>query len=242
MVAVPPSISSEYLHPKAQTELESVTDHQTIVQHPLLPLISNILQKRASQTDELRSASEQTFLHAFKSKSEMDIFMTDAVSLATQLSKDKNDIGNLMQSIDNESSHFTSEMSMFCRNLLQPDQDPVPSSNSSEQMQQSIDQLPHQNQPKDKWAKENKLKIKSGVLVGKKRVRLSQRNTQILREWLLEHADNPFPTDSEKDVLCLRTGLSLSQLTTWFVNSRRRVLAPLGLKNYHKEITGLDEK
>jgi hypothetical protein len=153
--------------------------------------------------------------------------MRDAVSQAIQLSKDGNDIGSLMQSVDNEGSYFTSEMSTFCRNLLQ--QDPIPSSDSSEQIQP-----PHQNPPRDKPAKKKKQKIKPGA--GKKSVRLSQRNTQILREWLLEHADNPFPTDSEKDMLCLRTGITLSKLTTWFVNSRRRILAvPLGLKNYQKK-------
>ena len=83
------------------------------------------------------------------------------------------------------------------------------------------------------------LKLKSEKV--KKRVRLSLRNSQILREWLLEHADNPFPTDSEKDSLCLRTGLSISKLNTWFVNSRRRVLAQVGLKNYHKEVAELNK-
>lgn len=243
MAAIPPSISNEYLHPKAQTktqsESESITDHQAIAQHPLLPLISSILRKHTYQTDEPLSASECALLDTFKSRSEVDDFMRDAVSQATQLSKDKNDIGGLMRNIDNEGSYFTSEMSMFCRNLLQPD--PVPSSDSPEQIQHKpSQQLPHPDPPKQKLAKENKPKIKPGM--GKKCARLSQRNTQILREWLLEHADNPFPTDSEKDMLCLRTGLTLSKLTTWFVNSRRRILAPLGLKNYHKETNGFNKK
>ena len=209
-------------------------DHQAMIaQHPLLPLISSILQKRTCQMDEPLNASECTLLDSFKCSSEMDAFMRDAVSQAIQLSKDKNNIGGLMQSIDNEGSYFTSEMSTFCQNLLQSDT--VQTSDSSEQIQLKTSQLPsHQNPPKDKLAKENKQKLKPGL--GKKRVRLSQQNTQILREWLLEHADNPFPTDSEKDMLCLRTGLTLSKLTTWFVNSRRRILAPLGLKNYHKEM------
>ena len=239
MAAIPPSVSSEYLRPKGQTKTqtasESITDHQAIVQHPLLPLISSILRKHANQT--VISASECTLLRTFNSKSEMDIFMREAVSLATQLSEDKSNIGNLMQSIDNEGSYFTSEMSMFCRNLLQPDL--VPTGDSSEHTCNPIQQSPmaNHNPPiaKDKVAKENKSKIKSVHKVGKKHARLSQRSTQILREWLLEHADNPFPNDNEKDVLCLRTGLSLSKLNTWFVNSRRRILAPLGLKNYQNK-------
>ena len=166
--------------------------------------------------------------------------MTEAVSLAKQFSEDKDiHIGNLMQSIDNEGSYYTGEMSMFCRSLLLPD--PVPTSDSLEGKHELVQQsLPISNQPKGKLGKENKPKIKSGT-VKQKRVRLSQRNTLILREWLLEHADNPFPTDSEKDVLCLRTGLTLSKLNTWFVNSRRRILAPLGLNNYRKETAELDK-
>ena len=180
------------------------------------------------------SASESALLDSLKSRSELDTFMRDTVSRAIQLSKDGNDTDSLMQSIDNEGSYFTSEMSTFCQNLLQPD--PAPSSNSelSDQIQhESSQQLPHENPRKDKLAKKNKQKSRPGG--GKKCARLSQRSTQILREWLLDHADNPFPTDSEKDMLCLRTGLTLSKLTTWFVNSRRRILAPLGLKNYHKK-------
>ena len=210
---------------------QSIVDHQVIAQHPLLPLISSILRKHTYQTGEPLSASDNALLDSFKSRSELDTFMRDTVSRAIKLSEDGNDTDSLMQSIDNEGSYFASEMSTFCQNLLQPD--PVPSSNSEspDQIQhEPSQQLPNENSV---LTKKNKQKIRPGGR--KKCARLSQRNTQILREWLLDHADNPFPTDSEKDMLCLRTGLTLSKLTTWFVNSRRRILAPLGLKNYHKK-------
>ncbi|WFD35694.1 homeodomain super [Malassezia cuniculi] len=47
-----------------------------------------------------------------------------------------------------------------------------------------------------------------------------------LKTWLLEHADHPYPTEEEKRGFCEVTGLDISQVSNWFVNARRRILAP----------------
>lgn len=213
-------------------------DHHTISSHPLLPVVIRILQRRAKDVQDGNPSSELKWDP--RSSSAIDEFMGHTLSLATQLSEDAT-VGNLMNSIDNEGRCFTGEMSAFCQNLLLK---PDPTPNIKVQSSKNSERSTSQNKTEDKVLKENKTKAKPKTKSGevKKQVRLSYRSTQILREWLIEHADNPFPTDSEKDMLCLRTGLTLAKLNVWFVNSRKRILAPLGLRNYHKEIAEFNKK
>jgi hypothetical protein len=51
--------------------------------------------------------------------------------------------------------------------------------------------------------------------------------TQALKQWLLDHADNPYPTDIEKRQLSEQYGLTSAQLNNWFINGRRRYLKKL---------------
>lgn len=48
--------------------------------------------------------------------------------------------------------------------------------------------------------------------------------SQLLRSWLKENMDNPYPSDAEKAYLCRRTGLGAAQINNWFINARRRIL------------------
>lgn len=48
--------------------------------------------------------------------------------------------------------------------------------------------------------------------------------TAILKTWLFEHVDAPYPSDDEKADLMDRTGLTLTQVNNWFSNARRRTL------------------
>jgi Homeobox KN domain len=52
--------------------------------------------------------------------------------------------------------------------------------------------------------------------------RLSREAVKILKNWLGEHADHPYPTDVEKDRLKELTGLKRSQISNWLANARRR--------------------
>ncbi|KAJ3008744.1 UNVERIFIED_CONTAM: hypothetical protein HDU68_002973 [Siphonaria sp. JEL0065] len=46
-----------------------------------------------------------------------------------------------------------------------------------------------------------------------------------LYQWLIQNRENPYPTEDEKKVLARWTGMSISQINHWFVNSRRRNVA-----------------
>ncbi|KAL3482002.1 hypothetical protein BJX99DRAFT_112795 [Aspergillus californicus] len=52
--------------------------------------------------------------------------------------------------------------------------------------------------------------------------RLSREAVRILKTWLQDHSDNPYPSEQEKEELNIRTGLKRSQITNWLANARRR--------------------
>ncbi|KIK95800.1 hypothetical protein PAXRUDRAFT_139881 [Paxillus rubicundulus Ve08.2h10] len=60
----------------------------------------------------------------------------------------------------------------------------------------------------------------------KKRGKLPKETTDYLKAWLHRHSDHPYPSEEEKKQLCHATGLSMSQVSNWMINARRRILAP----------------
>ncbi|KAG8733162.1 hypothetical protein FRC11_008305 [Ceratobasidium sp. 423] len=60
----------------------------------------------------------------------------------------------------------------------------------------------------------------------RRRGKLPKHVTETLRTWLLSHADHPYPTEEEKKMLCNVTSLTLSQVSNWMINARRRILVP----------------
>uniref|UniRef100_G1Q1N2 Iroquois homeobox 5 n=1 Tax=Myotis lucifugus TaxID=59463 RepID=G1Q1N2_MYOLU len=47
--------------------------------------------------------------------------------------------------------------------------------------------------------------------------------TATLKAWLNEHRKNPYPTKGEKIMLAIITKMTLTQVSTWFANARRRL-------------------
>jgi hypothetical protein len=45
---------------------------------------------------------------------------------------------------------------------------------------------------------------------------------KILKDWLVVHIDHPYPTEEEKELLKEQTGLTISQISNWMANTRRR--------------------
>ncbi|WEW61725.1 homeodomain super [Emydomyces testavorans] len=61
----------------------------------------------------------------------------------------------------------------------------------------------------------------------KRRGNLPKPTTDILRAWFYEHLDHPYPSEQDKQMFMTRTGLSISQISNWFINARRRHLPAL---------------
>lgn len=67
----------------------------------------------------------------------------------------------------------------------------------------------------------------SGKTTKRRRGNLPKAVTAILRDWLSEHKKHPYPSEDEKDALAGQTGLTLNQISNWFINARRRILQPM---------------
>ena len=61
-----------------------------------------------------------------------------------------------------------------------------------------------------------------------RRKNATRESTATLKAWLNEHKKNPYPTKGEKIMLAIITKMTLTQVSTWFANARRR------LKKDHK--------
>ncbi|KAL3309750.1 hypothetical protein Ciccas_011701 [Cichlidogyrus casuarinus] len=56
-----------------------------------------------------------------------------------------------------------------------------------------------------------------------RRKNASRETTCMLKAWLNEHRKNPYPTKGEKVMLAIITKMTLTQVSTWFANARRRL-------------------
>ncbi|VUC35842.1 unnamed protein product [Clonostachys rosea] len=70
----------------------------------------------------------------------------------------------------------------------------------------SIDEMPRQ------LAKEDK----------QRPVRFSAMSVKVLRNWMSDHLDNPYPGSQDLRLLQSQTGLTKRQISTWFANARKR--------------------
>ncbi|KAL4630003.1 iroquois-class homeodomain protein irx-4-A-like [Arapaima gigas] len=58
---------------------------------------------------------------------------------------------------------------------------------------------------------------------GARRKNATRETTNTLKAWLQEHRKNPYPTKGEKIMLAIITKMTLTQVSTWFANARRRL-------------------
>ncbi|XP_052817498.1 iroquois-class homeodomain protein irx-3-like [Mya arenaria] len=56
-----------------------------------------------------------------------------------------------------------------------------------------------------------------------RRKNATRETTSALKAWLFEHRKNPYPTKGEKIMLAIITRMTLTQVSTWFANARRRL-------------------
>lgn len=62
-----------------------------------------------------------------------------------------------------------------------------------------------------------------GLDLNARRKNATRESTNTLKAWLQEHIKNPYPTKGEKIMLAIITKMTLTQVSTWFANARRRL-------------------
>merc|ERR1719471_530944 len=62
-----------------------------------------------------------------------------------------------------------------------------------------------------------------GYDLAARRKNATRESTATLKAWLNEHKKNPYPTKGEKIMLAIITKMTLTQVSTWFANARRRL-------------------
>ncbi|ONK80685.1 uncharacterized protein A4U43_C01F20600 [Asparagus officinalis] len=64
---------------------------------------------------------------------------------------------------------------------------------------------------------------------------LPEKSVSVLRAWMFENFLHPYPKDSEKQLLALKSGLTRSQVSNWFINARVRLWKPM-IEEMYSEI------
>ncbi|KAK1408640.1 hypothetical protein QVD17_40598 [Tagetes erecta] len=56
---------------------------------------------------------------------------------------------------------------------------------------------------------------------------LPENSVSVLRAWMFQNFLHPYPKDSEKQLLAVKSGLTRSQVSNWFINARVRLWKPM---------------
>ncbi|KAI3915223.1 hypothetical protein MKX01_035482 [Papaver californicum] len=64
---------------------------------------------------------------------------------------------------------------------------------------------------------------------------LPEKSVSVLRAWMFQNFLHPYPNDAEKHLLSIRSGLTRSQVSNWFINARVRLWKPM-VEAMHGEI------
>uniref|UniRef100_A0A1D1ZF00 Homeobox protein ATH1 n=1 Tax=Anthurium amnicola TaxID=1678845 RepID=A0A1D1ZF00_9ARAE len=65
---------------------------------------------------------------------------------------------------------------------------------------------------------------------------LPEKSVAVLRAWMFQNFLHPYPKDSEKQLLAMKSGLTRSQVSNWFINARVRLWKPM-IEEMYSEIS-----
>jgi hypothetical protein len=66
------------------------------------------------------------------------------------------------------------------------------------------------------------LSIQVQIAEKRRRMNFSNEAVKILKQWFSSHTSKPYPTEEEKEQLAEQSGITVHQVTNWFINMRKR--------------------
>ena len=193
-----------------------------LANHPLLPQLKGLLHETRSPNHVLIPSSVQEPMSGVE---EADILLTKAITLMSKVPAVTSVYqGDSLVDIDRYSASILQETTDFCTKLLSGDDCEYPNHDSDITSSENDQGVANRTLLRKKRKMAHSPNIEWPAK--KKRTQIDERSSTILKQWLFDHAHHPYPNDDEKDLLCLRTSLTIVQLNNWFVNARRRILQP----------------
>ncbi|KAF3333398.1 homeobox protein ATH1 [Carex littledalei] len=78
------------------------------------------------------------------------------------------------------------------------------------------------------WASQKDKQLKRTELqIWRPQRGLPEKSVSVLKAWMFQNFLRPYPSDNEKDVLAVKSGLTRSQVSNWFINARVRLWKPM---------------
>jgi hypothetical protein len=56
----------------------------------------------------------------------------------------------------------------------------------------------------------------------RRRMNFSPEAVDTLKQWFSDHSSKPYPSEDEKEQLAQKAGITVHQVTNWFINMRKR--------------------
>ncbi|XP_045193785.2 homeobox protein araucan-like [Mercenaria mercenaria] len=75
---------------------------------------------------------------------------------------------------------------------------------------------------------------------GTRRKSTNRESTGPLKAWLYQHRKNPYPTKGEKVMLAIISQMTLTQVSTWFANARRRLKKESKMEDKDMDLSDID--
>ncbi|KAK8610272.1 hypothetical protein V6N13_081435 [Hibiscus sabdariffa] len=69
--------------------------------------------------------------------------------------------------------------------------------------------------------------LKQEDLIWRPQRGLPEKSVSVLRAWMFQNFLHPYPKDAEKHLLAIKSGLTRSQVSNWFINARVRLWKPM---------------
>ncbi|KAI8358475.1 hypothetical protein EDC96DRAFT_514446 [Choanephora cucurbitarum] len=88
-------------------------------------------------------------------------------------------------------------------------------------------EVEEEEEEKLNFSKPRSVKTSTDTTKKRRRGNLPKEVTEFLRKWLIQHKKHPYPAEKEKADLARHTGLTVNQISNWFINARRRILQPM---------------